>query len=46
MQEDNTELIKAKESGLSMLSFPEYLYEQTRDKKRIVIGGQSQEKQP
>lgn len=36
---DNPELIKAKESGLKIYSYPEYLYEQTKDKKRIVIGG-------
>jgi UDP-N-acetylmuramate: L-alanyl-gamma-D-glutamyl-meso-diaminopimelate ligase len=36
---DNPELIKARESGLKIMSFPEYLYEQTRNKKRIVIAG-------
>jgi UDP-N-acetylmuramate: L-alanyl-gamma-D-glutamyl-meso-diaminopimelate ligase len=36
---DNPELIKARELGLRITSFPEYLYEQTRDKKRIVIAG-------
>lgn len=36
---DNPELIKAKELGLKIFSFPEYMYEQTRNKKRIVIGG-------
>ncbi len=36
---DNPELIKARESGLSVMSFPEYLYEQTKDKKRIVVAG-------
>ncbi|MBO7337376.1 MAG: peptidoglycan synthetase [Paludibacteraceae bacterium] len=38
-REDNPELIKAKELGLKVYSFPEYLYEQTKDKKRVVIGG-------
>lgn len=38
-KEDNPELIKAKELGLKIYSYPEYLYEQTKDKKRIVIGG-------
>jgi len=36
---DNPELIKAKELGLKIYSYPEYLYEQTKDKIRIVIGG-------
>ncbi|MES2558884.1 MAG: Mur ligase family protein [Bacteroidota bacterium] len=36
---DNPELIKAREMGLKIYSFPEYMYEQTKDKKRIVIGG-------
>lgn len=38
-REDNTELIKAKGAGLKIMSFPEYLYEQTKDKKRIVVAG-------
>jgi UDP-N-acetylmuramate: L-alanyl-gamma-D-glutamyl-meso-diaminopimelate ligase len=36
---DNPELIKARESGLKIMSFPEYLFEQTKNKKRIVIAG-------
>jgi len=36
---DNPELIKAKDLGLKIYSYPEYLYEQTKDKTRIVIGG-------
>jgi UDP-N-acetylmuramate: L-alanyl-gamma-D-glutamyl-meso-diaminopimelate ligase len=36
---DNPELQKAKEMGLKVYSYPEYLYEQTRDKKRVVIAG-------
>ncbi len=36
---DNPELVRAKELGLKVYSFPEYLYEQTRDKRRIVVGG-------
>lgn len=36
---DNPELIKAKELGLKIYSYPEYLYEQSKNKKRIVIGG-------
>jgi UDP-N-acetylmuramate: L-alanyl-gamma-D-glutamyl-meso-diaminopimelate ligase len=38
-REDNPELLKAQELGLSIYSYPEYLYEQSKDKKRIVIGG-------
>jgi len=38
-RKDNPELLKAIESGLKIMSFPEFLYEQTRDKKRIVIAG-------
>lgn len=38
-REDNPELLKAKELGLRIFSYPEYLYEQTKDKKRVVIGG-------
>ncbi len=36
---DNPELLKAKELGLKIYSYPEYLYEQSKDKIRIVIGG-------
>ncbi len=36
---DNPELLKAKEIGLKIYSFPEYLYEQTKHKTRIVVGG-------
>lgn len=38
-REDNPELLKAQELGLSIYSYPEYLYEQSKDKKRVVIGG-------
>jgi UDP-N-acetylmuramate: L-alanyl-gamma-D-glutamyl-meso-diaminopimelate ligase len=38
-REDNPELIKAKELGLKIYSYPEYIYEATKDKTRIVIGG-------
>nr|MBP9016168.1 peptidoglycan synthetase [Paludibacteraceae bacterium] len=38
-REDNPELLKAKELGLKIYSFPEYLYQQTRNKTRIVVGG-------
>ena len=36
---DNPELIKAQELGLKIYSYPEYLYEQSKSKTRIVIGG-------
>ncbi len=36
---DNPELIRARELGLKVYSYPEYIYEQTKDKQRIVIGG-------
>jgi len=36
---DNPELLKAQELGLKIFSYPEYLYEQSKDKKRVVIGG-------
>jgi UDP-N-acetylmuramate: L-alanyl-gamma-D-glutamyl-meso-diaminopimelate ligase len=36
---DNPELLKAQELGLKIYSYPEYIYEQSKDKKRVVIGG-------
>lgn len=36
---DNPELLKAKELGLKIYSYPEYLYEQSKDKIRVVVGG-------
>ncbi|PLX13761.1 MAG: peptidoglycan synthetase [Marinilabiliales bacterium] len=38
-REDNPELLKAKELGLRIYSYPEFLYEQCKEKKRVVIGG-------
>jgi len=38
-REDNKELLKAKNLGLKIYSYPEYIFEQTKAKKRIVIGG-------
>jgi UDP-N-acetylmuramate: L-alanyl-gamma-D-glutamyl-meso-diaminopimelate ligase len=38
-REDNPELIKARELGLDIKSFPEFLYRETKNKLRIVIGG-------
>ena len=37
-REDNPELVRARELGIKIY-FPEYLYEQTKDKIRIVVGG-------
>jgi len=36
---DNPELLKAEKLGLRIFSYPEYLYEQSKNKTRIVIGG-------
>ena len=36
---DNPELIRARELGIKIMSFPEYIYEQTKTKKRIVVAG-------
>lgn len=36
---DNPELLKAQALGLKIYSYPEYIYEQSKDKLRVVIGG-------
>ncbi|MFW0717982.1 UDP-N-acetylmuramate--L-alanine ligase [Pedobacter sp. N23S346] len=36
---DNPELLKAQELGVKIYSYPEYIYEQSKDKLRVVIGG-------
>ena len=36
---DNPELIKAQELDLKIYSYPEFLYEQSKNKTRVVIGG-------
>jgi UDP-N-acetylmuramate: L-alanyl-gamma-D-glutamyl-meso-diaminopimelate ligase len=36
---DNPELLKAQKLGLKIYSYPEYLYEQSKHKTRVVIGG-------
>ena len=36
---DNPELIKAQELGLKIYSFPEFIYEQSINKTRVVIAG-------
>ena len=38
-KEDNPELQKAKELGLKVYSFPEYIYQESKEKTRIAIGG-------
>ncbi len=38
-REDNPELLRAKELNIPIFSYPEYLYEQSKNKQRIVIGG-------
>jgi len=38
-REDNPELKKAKELNIPIFSYPEYIYEQSKNKKRVVIGG-------
>jgi UDP-N-acetylmuramate: L-alanyl-gamma-D-glutamyl-meso-diaminopimelate ligase len=38
-REDNPELLKARELGIPIFSYPEYLYEQSKNKIRVVIGG-------
>jgi UDP-N-acetylmuramate: L-alanyl-gamma-D-glutamyl-meso-diaminopimelate ligase len=38
-KEDNPELLKAQELGLKIYSYPEYLYNQSKNKTRVVIGG-------
>lgn len=37
--QDNPELAKAKELGLKIYSYPEFLYEQSKNKTRVVIAG-------
>ena len=36
---DNPELLKAQELGLKIYSYPAYIYEQSKEKIRVVIGG-------
>ncbi|MBK7131330.1 MAG: peptidoglycan synthetase [Bacteroidales bacterium] len=36
---DNPELLRSKDLGLKIMSFPEYLFEQTKNKKRVVVAG-------
>ncbi|MFT3822459.1 MAG: Mur ligase family protein [Chitinophagaceae bacterium] len=38
-KQDNPELQKAKELGLPVYSFPEYIYQESKNKTRVVVGG-------
>ena len=38
-KQDNPELLKAISLGLKIYSFPEYIYQESSDKKRVAIGG-------
>jgi UDP-N-acetylmuramate: L-alanyl-gamma-D-glutamyl-meso-diaminopimelate ligase len=38
-KKDNPELLKAQQLGLKIYSYPEFLYKQSKDKTRVVIGG-------
>ncbi|RYZ23603.1 MAG: peptidoglycan synthetase [Chitinophagaceae bacterium] len=38
-REDNPELIRAKELGLPIYSFPEYIYQESKSKRRVAVGG-------
>lgn len=38
-RKDNPELLRAQELDLKIYSYPEYIYEQSKDKFRVVIGG-------
>ena len=38
-RDNNPELVKARELGLPVYSFPEYIYQESRQKTRVVVGG-------
>ncbi len=38
-KKDNLELLKAKKNGLKIYSYPEFIFEMSKDKLRVVIGG-------
>ncbi|MFD1096833.1 UDP-N-acetylmuramate--L-alanine ligase [Salegentibacter chungangensis] len=38
-REDNPELLRAKELGIKVYSYPEFLFEQAKQKTRVVIAG-------
>jgi UDP-N-acetylmuramate: L-alanyl-gamma-D-glutamyl-meso-diaminopimelate ligase len=38
-KKDNPEILKAQKLGIKIFSFPEFIYEASKNKKRIVVGG-------
>ncbi len=38
-RKDNPELLRAQELGLKIMSYPEFIFDQSREKKRIVVAG-------
>lgn len=38
-RKDNPELVKAQQLGLTIYSFPEYIYQESKKKTRVAIGG-------
>jgi len=38
-RKDNPELLEAQKMGLKIYSYPEYVFEQSKNKRRVVIGG-------
>ncbi|GAB3540253.1 Mur ligase family protein [Spirosoma fluminis] len=38
-RKDNPELVRAQELGLPIFSYPEYIYQQSQQKQRVVIAG-------
>lgn len=38
-REDNPELLRAKELGLNIFSFPEYIFQESSSKRRLIVGG-------
>ncbi|QRR02550.1 UDP-N-acetylmuramate--L-alanine ligase [Dyadobacter sandarakinus] len=38
-RQDNPELLKAQELGLKVYSYPEYIFEQSQHKQRVVVAG-------
>lgn len=38
-RQDNPELIRAQELGLKIYSFPEYIYQESQQKTRVIVGG-------
>ncbi len=38
-RKNNPELIRAQEMGIKIFSYPEFIFDQAKDKKRLVVGG-------